>query len=205
MCGIVGLVGSGDMQTITHMTDSLEHRGPDDHGIFHHPGMSVFLGHRRLSVVDIDGGHQPMASIDGSLQVVFNGEIYNHIELRAELVAKGHIFRTSHSDTEVLINGYIEWGKSLPEKLNGMFAFAIFDSRNASLFLARDRFGEKPLYFCSKPKVFAFASELKTLLYHPEIKPEISKVSMMKLFSLGFVPAPGTIIDSIHNLRYKKK
>lgn len=200
MCGIAGFIGPGNRHTLIKMTDSLVHRGPDDSGIYHHPVLGVFLGHRRLSIVDIAGGHQPMGNEDGSVQVVFNGEIYNHLELRAELVAKGHVFRTNHSDTEVLVHGYEEWGDGLPIRLNGMFAFAVFDSKKETLFLARDRFGEKPLFFCAQPGLFVFASELKSLLQHPGISPVISKRGMAKLFALGFIPAPSTIIESVSKL-----
>ena len=200
MCGIAGFVGPGDRHVLTRMTDTLAHRGPDDSGIYHHPAMGVFLGHRRLSIVDIGGGHQPMGNEDGSIQVVFNGEIYNHLELRAELVAKGHVFQTNHSDTEVLVHGYEEWGDSLPLRLNGMFAFAIFDSNKETLFLARDRFGEKPLFYCAQPGLLAFASELKSLLQHPDVPRKISKSGMAKLFALGFIPAPSTILESIFKL-----
>jgi asparagine synthase (glutamine-hydrolysing) len=200
MCGIAGFVGSGDRGTLTKMTNSLAHRGPDDSGIYHHSALGVYLGHRRLSIVDIGGGHQPMGNRDGSIQVIFNGEIYNHIELRAELVAKGYVFRSSHSDTEVLVHGYEEWGNGLPFRLNGMFAFAIFDQRNKTLFLARDRFGEKPLFFFCRPGLFAFASELKSLLQHPDISANVSKIGMAKLFALGFIPAPSAIIESVFKL-----
>lgn len=200
MCGIAGFAGPGERHILTRMTDSLVHRGPDDSGIYHHEAAKVFLGHRRLSIVDIDGGHQPMCNEDGSIQVIFNGEIYNHCELRAELIAKGHVFHTDHSDTEVLVHGYEEWGDGLPIRLNGMFAFAIFDSKKETLFLARDRFGEKPLFFCAQPGQFAFASELKSLLQHPDVPLKISKVSMAKLFALGFIPAPSTIIESVSKL-----
>lgn len=200
MCGVAGFAGLGGRHILTRMTDSLAHRGPDDSGIYHHPALGVFLGHRRLSIVDIDGGHQPMGNEDGSIQVVFNGEIYNHRELRAELIAKGHVFCTDHSDTEVLVHGYEEWGDSLPIRLNGMFAFAVFDSKKATLFLARDRFGEKPLFFCAQPGLFAFASELKSLLHHPDVSRKISKSGMAKLFALGFIPAPSTIVESVSKL-----
>lgn len=201
MCGIAGFIGPGNQRILLRMTDSLTHRGPDDSGIYHYPPLAVFLGHRRLAIVDIEGGHQPMGNEDGSVQVVFNGEIYNHRELRAELTGKGHLFQTDHSDTEVLVHGYEEWGDQLPIRLNGMFAFAVFDRKKERLFLARDRFGEKPLFFYAQPGLFAFASELKSLLQHPEISPAISKKGMEKLFALGFIPAPSTIIESVSKLR----
>lgn len=197
MCGITGFVGEGDIQTLSGMTEVLTHRGPDGFGYFHYPQANAFLGHRRLSIIDIEGGRQPMANEDGMVQVVFNGEIYNHRELREELVAKGHVFRTDHSDTEVLVHGYEEWESDLPLRLNGMFAFAVLDIAKQKLMLARDRFGEKPLYYCVQQNFFAFASELKALLIHPRIKREVSKTAMMKLFALGFIPAPSSIIEAI--------
>lgn len=200
MCGIAGFVGLGDHQILARMTNALAHRGPDDSGFFSNSHQRVFLGHRRLSIIDINGGHQPMGNEDGSVQVVFNGEIYNHLALRNELKAKGHQFRTDHSDTEILVHGYEEWGDTLPVRLNGMFAFAIFDSKSRVLFLARDRFGEKPLYFFFQPGFFAFASELKAVLHHPNVPRKICKNGMAKLFALGFIPAPSTILESVSKL-----
>ena len=142
MCGIAGFAGFGSAQDLEAMTAALSHRGPDGSGLWIAPDAPVFLGHRRLSIVDLEGGAQPMWDASGEVGVTYNGEIYNHLELRRELEAAGHRFRTSHSDTEVLIHGYREWGESLPKRLNGMFAFAIFDRVGRRLFLARDRFGE---------------------------------------------------------------
>ncbi|HEY4162898.1 MAG TPA: asparagine synthetase B, partial [Dongiaceae bacterium] len=129
------------------MTTALAHRGPDGDGFFQDPEQAVFLGHRRLSIIDIVGGGQPFFNEDGRVAVIFNGEIYNHLDLRAELKARGHIFKSDHSDTEVLVHGYEEWGDELPKRLNGMFAFVVYDAVRKRLFLARDRFGEKPLYY----------------------------------------------------------
>lgn len=200
MCGIVGFVGAGDQGVLTRMADALAHRGPDDSGSYSHLPLGVFLAHRRLSIIDVEGGHQPMGNEDGLIQVVFNGEIYNHRELRAELVAKGHRFSTNHSDTEVLVHGYEEWGDNLSIRLNGMFAFAIFDSKKGRILLARDRFGEKPLFFYARPGLFVFASELKSLLHHPGVPRDVSKRGMTNLFALGFIPAPGTIIEAVSKL-----
>ena len=158
MCGLAGFAGAGGRGDLEAMARLVAHRGPDGEGFFLDRETRVFLGHRRLAIVDIAGGAQPMASPDGQIVVVYNGEIYNHRELRSALIAKGHVFRTDHSDTEVLIHGWREWGTGLPEKLNGMFAFAIWDRAAGTIFLARDRFGEKPLYWalhggasCSPP------------------------------------------------------
>lgn len=144
------------------MADSIIHRGPDDEGFWNNE--DVALGFRRLSIVDIEHGAQPMASADGSIQVVFNGEIYNHVELRRELESLGHVFQTHHSDTEVLVHGWRQWGTDLPGKLNGMFVFAIWDESQRSLFLGRDRYGIKPLYFARGANgELVFGSEVRAL------------------------------------------
>jgi asparagine synthase (glutamine-hydrolysing) len=132
--------------------------------------------------------------------VIFNGEIYNHLELRAELLALGHTFRSDHSDTEVLVHGYEAWGEGLAERLNGMFAFAIYDAARRSLFLARDRFGKKPLYYSARPGFFAFASELTALLKHPGVERRIDRASLRKLFAYGFIPAPRSLYETVKRL-----
>jgi asparagine synthase (glutamine-hydrolysing) len=190
MCGIAGFVGLGDWTDLSAMTAALWHRGPDGDGFYCDPDSAVFLGHRRLAIVDIAGGAQPMWNEDGRVGVVYNGEIYNHLELRAELKRHGHRFRTDHCDTEVLVHGYEEWGEDLPLRLNGMFAFAIYDRRRRRLFLARDRFGEKPLYIHHRPELFAFASELSALPRHRNIPASIDPRAVQKFFAWGFVPAP---------------
>jgi asparagine synthase (glutamine-hydrolysing) len=175
------------------MTAALSHRGPDGTGFWIAPDLPVFLGHRRLSIVDLNGGSQPMWDSAGEIGVVYNGEIYNQFELRRTLEAAGHYFRTSHSDTEVLIHGYREWGDHLSSRLNGMFAFAIFDRVRRRLYLARDRFGEKPLYVYRRPGRLAFASELSSLLCHADIKPGLDLRSLQKLFAWGFIPSPNAL------------
>src|ERR1051326_5543221 len=142
------------------MTASLAHRGPDGSGVWQDRGLRGVLRERRLSVIDLEGGAQPMWDEAGTIGVVYNAEIYNHLELPRTLEAAGCRFRTSHSDTEVLIHGYRIWGDELPARLNGMFAFAIFDRTRRRMLLARDRFGEKPLYIYRRTGVLAFASEL---------------------------------------------
>jgi len=142
MCGIAGFVGPGDAEVLQAMSDALVHRGPDGAGRHLDGERPVFLAHRRLAILDVAGGEQPMWNEDHQVGIVFNGEIYNHLELRRELVAAGHVFRSDHSDTEVLVHGYEEWGEDLPLRLSGMFAFAIYDRRRRRLFLARDRFGK---------------------------------------------------------------
>lgn len=146
MCGIAGFIGVGADSTLCQMTGALAHRGPDGEGYWIDDDTRAFLGHRRLSILDIAAGSQPMTTMDGELVITFNGEIYNHAELRAALEKRGHRFKTDHSDTEVLLYGYREWGPGLPEKLNGMWAFAIYDRNRRELFLCRDRFGKKPLF-----------------------------------------------------------
>jgi asparagine synthase (glutamine-hydrolysing) len=195
MCGIAGFAGVGDQSDLLAMTTSLIHRGPDGEGLFADAESGVYLGHRRLAIVDRDGGHQPMWNDDRSIGVVFNGEIYNHLELRALLEARGHVFRSSHSDTEVLVHGYREWGELLPLRLNGMFAFAIYDRARRQIFLARDRFGEKPLYYCHGPHFFAFASELTALRKHRSFRDKISARSLQRFFAFGYLPAPDTLYE----------
>jgi asparagine synthase (glutamine-hydrolysing) len=190
MCGIAGFVGKGSQADLEAMTRALAHRGPDGHGYFHDPVSATFLGHRRLAVIDLAGGQQPLWNEDRTVGIVFNGEIYNHHELRTELVARGHRFHTHHSDTEVLVHGFEEWGEGLLQRLNGMFAFAIFDRTRQRLFLARDRFGEKPLYYFWRPGLLAFASELHALPMHGAIPAEPDVTAIQKYFAYGFFPAP---------------
>lgn len=168
MCGIAGFFGPYGEQQLGAMTSLLAHRGPDDSGHFLGPpneaGMRIGLGHRRLSIIDLEGGHQPLWSTDRTVGIVFNGEIYNYAALRAELTRLGRPFAT-HSDTEVIVQGWMTWGAGVLARLEGMFAFAIWDTRDGTLFLARDRLGIKPLYYC-RPAAggIAFASEIKPLL-----------------------------------------
>jgi asparagine synthase (glutamine-hydrolysing) len=200
MCGIAGFVGLGDQADLAAMTAALAHRGPDGEGHFVDAEMRVHLGHRRLAIIDHQGGHQPMWNDDRSVGVVFNGEIYNHAELRRLLEARGHVFRTSHSDTEVLVHGWREWGESLARRLNGMFAFAVYDRRAKRLFLARDRFGEKPLYYYRRPRLFAFASEITALRQHRAFDERLSQRALQKLFAFGYVPAPDAIYEGVAKL-----
>ena len=146
MCGIAGFFGAGDRRDLAAMMGAIVHRGPDGEGVYVDPDRPLYLGHRRLAVIDVKDGAQPMWDAAGQIGVVYNGEIYNHRELRAELEQAGCRFRTDHSDTEVLVHGYAVWGEDLPRRLNGMFAFCIHDRTRNRLFLARDRCGEMPLY-----------------------------------------------------------
>jgi asparagine synthase (glutamine-hydrolysing) len=200
MCGIAGFVGRGDRTQLGAMTARLAHRGPDAAGLWNDDEERVFLGHRRLSIVDLADGAQPMTTTDGTLVVTFNGEIYNHRELRAELVARGHRFATDHSDTEVLLHGYREWGEGLPLRLNGMFAFALWDRAHQRLFCARDRFGEKPFFYAQRGDFFAFGSELTALEALPQLNRSLSARSIQKYMAYGYVPAPLTIYEDMFKL-----
>jgi len=204
MCGIAGFVGETEgespEQNLRAMVQAIAHRGPDAEGVWFSPG--VALGHRRLSILDLEGGRQPMETADGNLVVVFNGEIYNHRELRRELEAKGHRFVTDHSDTEVLLHGYRQWGEALPLRLNGMFAFALWDRLQERLFCARDRFGEKPFFYAERNGRFLFGSELSAIAAHPSVASgkTVSPVSFQKYMAYGYVPSPRTIYEGIFKL-----
>jgi asparagine synthase (glutamine-hydrolysing) len=200
MCGIAGFAGPGTRIHLEAMTRALAHRGPDGEGFFIDAARGVHLGHRRLAIIDLEGGVQPLWNADRTVCVVFNGEIYNHAALRAELTAAGHVFATDHSDTEVLVHGYQAWGRDLPAHLNGMFAFAIYDLRAAKLFLARDRFGEKPLYWFQRNGLFAFGSELTAVRKHPAAVGALSTLALQKYFVHGFVPAPNSLYHDTHKL-----
>ncbi len=181
------------------MTDAIIHRGPDDAGHWEMPDIS--LGMRRLSIVDLETGRQPVFNEDGTIAVVFNGEIYNHPELRAELEAAGHRFQTHHSDTEVLVHLYEQHGDDFLHRLNGMFAIAIWDSNRKRLLLARDRAGIKPLYFASAAGRLIFASEVKSLLQHPAIRREPDYAALYHYFSFKNIPAPWSAFKGIEQLR----
>jgi len=184
------------------MTGVLEHRGPDDEG-FHiaeyDDGSAVGLGFRRLSIIDLNTGNQPIGNEDGSLQVVLNGEIYNYRELRAELIGRGHRFATN-SDTEVIVHLYEELGARCVERLNGMFAFALWDEKDRRLLLARDRFGKKPLYYADLGDALLFGSELKALLQHPRCPRELDFPSLSRYLALEYVPTPRAIFDGVSKL-----
>ena len=203
MCGIAGYLTNGsavpDTVLVKRMCDRIRHRGPDGEGYYCASG--VALGHRRLSIIDVNGGGQPMGNEDGSIQVVFNGEIYNFLELRRDLVEKGHCFVT-RSDTEVLVHLYEEVGERLPEYLNGMFAFAIWDGRRKELFLGRDRFGKKPLYYSNTVvgTRFCFASELKALTMIPGFRAVVNPRSVANFLALSYVPDPDTIYQDVFKL-----
>ncbi|MBX2832177.1 MAG: asparagine synthase (glutamine-hydrolyzing) [Rhodospirillales bacterium] len=200
MCGVLGFWGVGDVDDLASMSNGLRHRGPDASGTYLDESQALFLGHRRLSIRDVKGGSQPMITVERDLVVVFNGEIYNHAELRLELEQRGHIFQSDHSDTEVLLHGFREWGETLPERLNGMFAFALWDVRCKSLFLARDRFGEKPLFWGLSGDLFCFGSELSVFSNHSRFVTSLDRKSLKKLLAYGFIPAPSTIYTECNKL-----
>lgn len=203
MCGICGYVSrSGDGSWIEPMERSLTHRGPDDHGTatFAAAGCTVALGHRRLSVIDPSpAGHQPMSDPRGAACIVYNGEIYNFRALRKRLEASGRAF-ASLSDTEVVLQAYLEWGEACVERFNGMFAFCIYDRRTGTLFLARDRTGIKPLYYYRKGPDFAFASELKALVAYRGFDKRVDPASVWEYLSFQYVPAPRSIFQDTYKL-----
>ncbi|NLG17164.1 MAG: asparagine synthase (glutamine-hydrolyzing) [Fibrobacter sp.] len=200
MCGICGFAGSGDIRDLQNMNEVLSHRGPDAEGCWSDPEKGIYLAHKRLSILDIQGGAQPMWTANGDLGITFNGEIYNYLELRELLEKAGHHFISSHSDTEVLLHGYKEWGARLPSKLNGMWAFAIYDRKHNQLFLSRDRFGKKPLFYTYKSGTFMFASELSSLRQHSLFEASVSILSLKKYFAYGYIPAPNSVYNSVYKL-----
>ncbi len=200
MCGLAGFAGAGDRSDLADMIAAQTHRGPDGEGWYVDPQASVYLGHRRLAIRDHADGAQPMWNADRTIGVVFNGEIYNHQELRSHLTAQGYVFATGHSDTEVLVHGYAAWGDALPERLNGMFAFAVYDRRRRQIFLACDRFAEKPLFYARSGGVFAFASELRALTRHRRIDRSVALPAIQKFLAHGFLPAPHTLLRDAFRL-----
>jgi len=200
MCGIAGFIGAGDRDVLERMSAHLAHRGPDDAGRLIDSARGVHLGFRRLAILDLAGGKQPMTTPDGELAVVFNGQIYNHRELRAELTARGARFVTDHSDTEVLLHAWHQWGEALVERLNGMWAFALYDRTRGRLFLSRDRFGKKPLFYFAGAESFVFASELTALRAHPAVPAALDARALRKYFAYGYVPAPWTFLENVYKL-----
>lgn len=197
MCGIAGIMASHRAEAIQKMTDIMLHRGPDDSGFFHDD--DIALGQRRLSIIDLHSGRQPISNEDDSLQLVCNGEIYNSPELRETLIAKGHRFKTE-TDVEVILHLYEEYGDDCVKHLRGMFAFAIWDTRKRRLFLARDHLGQKPLFFCQKNGGFAFASEVKSILASNLVKLEIDLEGLWHYLSLRFMPDDHSMFQGIHKL-----
>lgn len=202
MCGLTGVFrpdrGLVDMAVLRAMTAALAHRGPDGDGFHAEPGIG--LGHRRLAIIDPTGGEQPMFNEDGSVAIVFNGMIYNYQDLMPLLAARGHVFRTK-CDTETIVHAWEEWGPDCLQHLNGMFAFAIWDRRRGTLFLARDRLGKKPLHYARTPDgAFAFASELSAFAAIPGLARTVSPRAVDDFFTYGYIPDPGTIYDNVMKL-----
>ncbi len=203
MCGVCGVVATReriDLAVIRTMADTMRHRGPDDSGIWSAADGSVAFGHRRLAIIDLSsGGHQPMQDSSGSLTITFNGEIYNYLELREELHREGHRFRTQ-SDTEVILEAYRRWGTDSVTRLRGMFAFAIHDAETRRLFLARDRAGEKPLFYAARNGLFVFASELKAVLAWPAIDRHIDPDALDDYLTYGYVLGARCILKGVAKL-----
>ncbi|MBI4964986.1 MAG: asparagine synthase (glutamine-hydrolyzing) [Desulfomonile tiedjei] len=203
MCGIVGLASRipiPDRNLISSQRDTLVHRGPDDAGTWWSPDSRVGLAHRRLSIIDLSpAGRQPMLDGKGELCITFNGEIYNFPELRKELIRLGHHFRSA-SDTEVILEAYREWGTDCLERLNGMFAFGLYDMPRQRLFLARDRAGEKPLFYSVRGNSLVFASELKAILADPEFPRRIDPLSLKLWLEFGYVPGESCILQGVRKL-----
>ncbi|MBB5986453.1 XrtA/PEP-CTERM system amidotransferase [Sphingobium lignivorans] len=203
MCGIAGIFHVGTAKPVEEarvraMLAPMEHRGPDGSGLWMGPGIG--LGHLRLSIIDLGGGAQPMATSEGDLVVTFNGEIYNFADLRSELEERGHVFRTQ-SDTEVILHGWRQWGEQCVDRLNGMFAFALYDLRTQSLWLVRDRFGVKPLHYASLADgSLIFASELKGLLAHPGLRREPELTAVEDYLAYGYVPDDSCIVKGVKKL-----
>src|SRR2546429_402824 len=201
MCGICGIFDfrgqAVEPSLVERMTTTIRHRGPDGAGFYVH--RQIGLGHRRLSIIDIAGGSQPITNEDESLHLIFNGEIYNFIELREDLVKRGHVFRT-RSDTEVIVHAYETWGLECVTHFNGIFAFALWDNNRKRLFLARDHLGVKPLYYVDLGDRFLFASEIKALLVDPGCPKEVDLKALGELFTLRYVPSPDTLFHRIKKL-----
>jgi asparagine synthase (glutamine-hydrolysing) len=198
MCGIFGCVSS-DLLNVDYKknTDTLLHRGPDDSGYY--TDDHIALGHRRLSIIDVEGSHQPILNQNNDIVIIFNGEIYNYLDLRAELQRKGYVF-TTHGDTETILHAYEEWGENCVSRLTGMFSFAIWNKTSKELFIARDRLGIKPLFYTIHNNSLYFASEIKAITADARIKLEIDDTALASYFTLSYIPAPYTIYKNIHKL-----
>ena len=199
MCGITGFVNKKDNKDkiIKKMADKIAHRGPDGEGYYIND--NVALAHRRLSIIDLSTGSQPMFNANKDLVIVFNGEIYNYLEIKDELKKDGYKF-LNKSDTEVIINGYKKWGKKVVDHLRGMYAFAIYDIKNDELFMARDKWGIKPLYYAKFNDTFMFASEIKALLEHPDFKKELNEDILSAYLCFNSCPTEETFFKGVYRL-----
>src|ERR1700677_18790 len=201
MCGIAGFVtrapDSPPESLLARMTSIIHHRGPDGCGFYRDPFAS--LGHRRLSIIDVSAGHQPMSNEDGALWITYNGEIFNHADLRPALERAGHRYRT-RCDTETILHAYEQYGPDSVTRFRGMFAFAIWDKNSRTLFCARDRLGKKPFYYYWDGRLFAFASEIKALLEHPAISPALAGDLLPEALAFGYTNGDRTLFRNIHKL-----
>lgn len=199
MCGIAGFAekNNADKETLEKMMDAIIHRGPDGSGEY--VDDTVALGHRRLSIIDLEGGKQPMENEDGTMVCIFNGEIYNYQPLRQQLQEQGHVFST-HSDTEVLLHGYEEWGEGMLNKLRGMFSFAIWDKKEQTLFCARDFFGIKPFYYYEKDGLLLFGSEIKSFLQHPKFEKKLNRSQLELYLTFQYSPGENTFFEGVKKL-----
>ena len=200
MCGIAGFNGTFEPALLNHMNIAQAHRGPDDNGIWYDKACDIGLAHRRLSIRDLSSaGHQPLFNKNKDVSIIYNGEIYNTEKYFNELIMDGYHF-AGKSDTEIILNLYLKYGVELLNKLNGIFAFAIWDSRNKQLFLARDGMGVKPLYYSETSKGFIFASEIKSLLEESSISREINPIAIASHITYLWTPAPSTMLKSVKKL-----
>ena len=198
MCGFCGYINKKEKDSIKKMNDAIIHRGPDDESYYKDD--FIAMGFRRLSIIDLKGGRQPMTNEDDSMIITFNGEIYNFKEIKEDLIKKGHIFKTN-ADTEVILHGYEEYKEKILDKLRGMFAFAIWDKKNQILFCARDHFGQKPFYYGLFNNTFMYASEIKSLLYHPDFKKEVNKEALKPYLTFQTSVLDETFFKGVYKLR----
>ena len=202
MCGIVGFIDNKSIDSkneiIEKMMETIVHRGPNSSGS--HVDSQAALGFRRLSIVDLEGGSQPIYNEDKTMVITFNGEIYNHLELREDLISKGHVF-TTHADTEVLLHGYEEYGAELLKKVRGMFAFVIWNTQTNELFGARDHFGIKPLYYTEMNGSFIYGSEIKSFLQHPEFKKELNKEALRPFMTFQYSALDETFFKNVYRIK----
>ena len=198
MCGFCGYINKKEKKYINKMNDAIVHRGPDDESYYKDD--FIAMGFRRLSIIDLKSGRQPMTNEDESMVITFNGEIYNFKEIKKDLVKKGHIFKTN-SDTEVILHGYEEYKEKILSKLRGMFAFVIWDKNTQTLFGARDHFGQKPFYYCKMNETFMYASEIKSMLYHPDFKKEVNKEALKPYLTFQTSVLEETFFKNVYKLK----
>ena len=197
MCGFCGFINRKEKNVIKDMTDAIAHRGPDDESYY--KDENIAMGFRRLSIIDLKGGRQPMSNEDDSMVITFNGEVYNFKILKEDLIKKGHIFKTN-ADTEVILHGYEEYGEDIVTKLRGMFGFVIWDKKNKVLFGARDHFGQKPFYYTKMNDTFMYGSEIKSFLYHPDFIREVNKKALKPYLTFQTSVLEETFFKGVYKL-----